>query len=161
MKQVLFASLAALMLSPTALGQEDWVYIECDFETVRSQWTEGASPAVSPGGTQSEVFRFNARSFERYVPHTGGWNDLCRPDETWRETRCEVTELQINTNRLTIQERRNSSGWGDEFQVSIYRETGNASIYEGTTRSYSHDLRYGPGVCRPTEDPRLSINRRF
>lgn len=163
MRQLTGIAAAALLVCASEPGwaQSGWSYIACDFETERSQWTEGSSPVVTPAGPRSGIFRFNASRFERYRSDTGGWDDLCRPDETWHETECQITELRIYTDRLTIHERRGASGWGDEYGVTIDRRTGDAYIRESIQRSNYHDRVYGPGSCRPTDDPLLSIERRF
>lgn len=155
-------ALAALVVSvcvPAPVwAQSDWTYIACDFEIQRNDYADG-SDVVRTQSSHSEIFRFNVSMFGRYRMDTGGWDDLCRSDEIWHETECQITALQLSSRRSTVRESRDGMTWSDRYVVTVDRRTGEAYLSDEMRRNQY--FLFGPGRCQPAEDPLQNIERRF
>lgn len=163
MKQVLFASLAALMLSPTALGQEDWVYIACElgFRSMSVNPSPDGSYALNladlPPATSDEtrIYRFNSNQIDAFEIAMGAWRPLCHPEGEWTQAECE-----LNANRLYNHRSRASGAASFSVTMEIARLTGAIWIRENTFTAMPPALtRVGTGSCAPTTDPAAAARR--
>jgi len=159
----LVTSVALLAASASLAGAaeaQSWTYVACDYTTRGSR---GAAPDVEAIAEEarSAVFRFTGGSLERYLPGTGLWEDLCVPGETFQTAQCDITEMLVSPRRQDIQVDNLGRGWGETDEIAIDRRTGTISVnYSDVYSDYGYAI-WGSGHCQPTEDPRLSIQRRF
>lgn len=163
MKTVLQGAAGVVLAGALVAGAAEaqaWIYVACDYTTQGSRGTPPDVEAIAQEA-RSDVFRFTDRSLERYRADTGLWDDLCVPGATFRTAQCNINELQVATRRQDIEVDSLGRGWGETDEITINRQTGAITVsYSDTYSDYGYAL-WGSGSCRPTEDPRLSLQRRF